>query len=343
MLDTLKLYTEEFTIKDSAKLMLQPGQMSYESGDVRESKLFKRESGKPVLGASAFIKDDPRYHLQIMPKGGSVLAFVQCSIPKVARGENFYPATEVESSKALECINDALWERGVHLDLKSAKVSRVDLFTNAYCSEPFSTYRPLFELLRCKRQQRRDYGSTYLYSNTQRVLCIYDKQVEMINRGAKVAGLPKAMRFELRYLNAQVAKKELGFSRAGELVSSLDHVREVYNKELLKSFFKFVPGEVEVLAASQLETEMMHYQANYGRNWLETYQKALGARSLLEFGEEIVKANIEKRAGYRMAAWRMMKRINDAHLELAMLRNESGQVKTLRELYSELRQLVLEL
>lgn len=342
MLDTLKLYTSDFEVKDGAAVTVHQGQLDYASGAINESQLFTKESGQPVFGAAASADgEDIRYHLQIQPKAGKVQAFVNFSVPKVINGENFYPVTAEESGQALERVNADLWNRGIHLDLNHAKLSRVDMFQNAYASEPFANYRPVFELLQCKRQQRKDYGTTFLWSNTQRELCVYNKLEEMEQRGARVAGLPPAVRFELRFKNAAVNKKMFGFSTASELVSQLDHVKEVYNDQLVKSLFGFTPGEVEVLVASRLECELRFYRSNCGKRFVSSYQRALGARELLSYGEDAIKAAFTSMDLDRNLTWRTIKRLRENWQTLAMIRAESSEVKTLSTLYSELKQLVL--
>ena len=67
-------------------------------------------------GATAFIADDPRYHFQLQPKGGRSLAFIQCSLPKIAHGDNFSCQPRQECGEALKYVEGALGNRGVLLD-----------------------------------------------------------------------------------------------------------------------------------------------------------------------------------------------------------------------------------
>ena len=148
-------------------------------------------------------------------------------------------------------------------------------------------------------------------------------------------------RFELRFKNAAVTKEMLGFSTAGELLNNLDHAQEVYNCELVKNLFRLVPGEVSVLAASQLEKEMRLFKDSGGARWLSSYQKALGAERILQYGEEAIKRSLEDLGSNRMQSWRLLSQVKRDHAKLELLRKDEGAVKSLADLYTELKQLVL--
>lgn len=167
MIDTLKVYTQEFTIKDRARIAVQPGIVQYETGDQREVPLFKDESGRDVFGSKAYLNND-KYNLTIQPMGSGVDLFLQTSLPKLVKDDNYSPLSVSETKQAMAEIGKDLRSCGVSLNLDNCELSRVDLFKNIVGDNDFLSYSPLFALLRSKRQVKRDYGTTFTWSNTQR-------------------------------------------------------------------------------------------------------------------------------------------------------------------------------
>jgi len=167
MLDTLKVYTPDFEVKDRARVSVQPGLVDYGTGQQREVSLFKDELGRDVYGQKAFVNTE-RYNLTIQPMGAGVELFLQTSLPKTIHEDNYTPLTNSETEQAIDEIASDLKSRGVVVNLDNCGLSRVDLFKNVIGDNDFLSYSPLFELLQSKRQHKRDYGTTFTWSNTQR-------------------------------------------------------------------------------------------------------------------------------------------------------------------------------
>lgn len=342
MLDTLKVYTDDFTVKDRARVSVQLGLVNYESGEQREVSLFKDESGRDVYGSKAFVNTD-KYNLTIQPMGHGVELFLQTSVPKVINGDNYTPLTNSETRQAVEVIGQDLRSRGIGLNLENCKLSRVDLFKTVHGENNFLTYSPLFALLQSKRQQRRDYGTTFTWQNTQREVCVYDKLVEMKSRGVEISGYPdNSIRFEYRLKNSRVCGREVGSKTVKELVNNLDGLSQKYRDALSGSIFSLNMSDVKILASQELQIAMHSYCELYGEYWFSRFLRDFGAYTLSRFAtDEVVKVVLACVIEDRVKLWRAIKFFDQAKQDFA-LSSRVDQDKTLADLYDELKTKVME-
>lgn len=341
MLDTLKVYTPDFEVKDRAQVSVQPGLVEYATGQQREVSLFKDELGRDVYGQKAFVNTE-RYNLTIQPMGAGVELFLQTSLPKVVHEDNYTPLTNSETGQAINEIASDLKSRGVVVNLDSCGLSRVDLFKNVIGDNDFLSYSPLFELLQSKRQHKRDYGTTFTWSNTQREICVYDKLTEMQSRGVEIAGFTaNTLRFEYRLKNSRVCERELGVSTVKNLVKNLDNLPVKYNDALSKSIFSLRVDEINILASQELQTWIQSYANLYGDTWLSRFLRDFGSYHLSKMaGDEVVKIVMACVIGDRVKLWRAIRYFEQAKQDFE-LSSRTDNDKTLADLYDELQQKVM--
>jgi len=342
MLDTIKVFTDDFRVKDGANLTIQPSNIDYETSEQNDKRLFRNSLGEWVEGAKAFINTD-RYNLTIKPNllGDGIKAFIQFSLPKALGGDNFYPILESEVTQAKNVLADDIANKGILLNLEDCRVSRIDAFKNVYTDENFTDYSPLFSLLRAKRALRRDYGSTFLWANTQREICVYDKIQEIQIRGGAFRDYPQnTTRFEYRLLNARVTKRDTGIEKLRD-IDNLDAVRDAYKDALEKHLFSLSVGEIEILASSELENIIKAYKDRGGRYWIREFKENFGAYMVLKMTNlETLKGILERVTDYRMVAWRVIKDFEKSRNAIALMTKASNS-KTLSDLYNELKEKVL--
>jgi len=343
MIDTAKFYTRDFSIRDHAELEIMPSAIDYKTGEQNNHKLFMRENHSWVLGAKAYMNTN-RINVTIKPIGDSrdVFCFVQMSIPKFMNGDNFYPIDDQLAKEMPKALESELNKRGIGLDVNDLKVSRIDTFKNVFASEGFFDYVPIFRMLKAKRQNRRDYGSTFLWENKQREICVYDKLQEIQNRGFSIDGLPEnTIRFEYRLLNSKSVKKALGFKNAKKLFNNMGSVREVYREALEYHLFGLDVTEFEKLVGSQWQKAITYYSENEGRNWLSKLRQNFGDYGIAKsIGIDRFRDMVEKYSYGRVAGWRVEKAVTEGYQQIELITGTTGS-KTHVDLYSELREKVL--
>jgi hypothetical protein len=116
-------------------------------------------------------------------------------------GDNLHTLTRQAAKQAIEKINDHL-----HMDIRSAKVTRIDVSTVIPTKRPPADYFPyLGNKPRFKRLQSTP--DTLYYNNHQRQLIFYDKAKEATTAGMQIPSfVQNLLRYELRFpkrLNSQ--------------------------------------------------------------------------------------------------------------------------------------------
>lgn len=345
VIDTLKVFTDDFKISDNAGLFVQPATVNYETGETKEYNLFRKDNGKWVTGAKAYVNTG-NYQLTIKPigddAGGKILLFLQTSLPKIIHGENYQALSNDETVQAIDAIADDLQNRGVGVNLQECKTSRIDVFRNAIADNPFSSYAPVFRLLSAKRSHTTDYGTTFTWANTQREICVYDKAVEMQNRGVKASALPtNAIRFEYRLKTSRVCKNETGAGNVRELVNNLDDLRGVYRQALENSIFSIDAKEKVAVTAKELENGLRVYSKRFGGAFVNRFFRDYGAYVLGRLaGVETVKSVLSSVLDDRYKLWRQSKLFDEYRMNFEMARGEKGG-STLKDLYLELKEKIL--
>jgi hypothetical protein len=344
MLDTVKLYTDDFVIRDDTEISIRPSDINYKTGETNNHKLFKGSNGQWVTGSKAFLNAE-NFNLTIKPNNltDKIHLWISLSVPKFITGDNFYPLDDSEAEGLPSGLDTELKKRGIGLSVGDLAVSRIDTFQNVYASEAFGDYVPVFQLLKAKRQNKREYGSTFLWENTQREICVYDKLTEVINRGQSVDGLPSnTIRFEYRLLKSKSVKGALKINTVQNLFYNLGSIREVYRDAMRYHLFDLEVSEVKRLVSSELRTVVKHYLENGGRYWITNLLKDYGAYSIARLSSiDVFGEIVEDVSGSRKMAYRAKKYVRDCQNQVAMLEVlECG--KTIDQLYQELKNKVLE-
>lgn len=227
--DTVRLNLQDYRVDSNANVLISPGLIDYATGEQEQQVLFW-DGDIPVKGQKAILNTS-RYNLTLTNNG----CFLQCSVPKIAHGRNDLPVDRDQLDGVVSFLQTDLKEHGINTNLFNAKLSRLDLFKQDTFRFSFLDYVPVFAMLNGKRQQRRDYGTTYLYGNTQRELCLYDKGVERaISEGMKDATPTNEVRAELRLLFHRPVEKATGMDTVTDLVTGYGDLTPVYNSELRK-------------------------------------------------------------------------------------------------------------
>ena len=343
MLDTLKLMLNDYEITSQSSLKVQPGAYEVGTGEKLEYALFQNSSGVHY-GSKAYL-NEKNWNLTLKPLPGGFRAcgaFLQFSVPKNHYGNNYYSTGEHGTQAVFEKVERELREHGVLTDLEKAYLSRVDTVKDIEPQEPFENYSGLFRLLNAKRTQKREYGTTFLLSNTQQEFCIYDKLAEMRMRHEETSEFPETMRFEHRALNKQKVQALYGFSQAQELFhGGYAVIKEKQRENWLNSLFSFSVEKVLLLGSKQLEEEMKLFKEKYSRNWFQNFLRAYGAYHLAEVaGVELVKLALESMETDRMKVWRTVQLLEEAKREIELVKQAESSRKTLGELYEELKEKV---
>jgi len=346
MLDTMKLTLQDWTVSPGATLKVNTGNMDFQTGEIKQTLLFTDSAGHEINGSYAHYIGE-KLNLSIKPIAGQVYAFATFSAPKrVGSGsENYSPIKESQFSEVFESVENELHANGINTHIERARLSRVDTFKNILTDEETLSYSRLFGLMEASRaKDRSTYGATtWLMKNGSSQYCIYDKLEELKNTGHSIDGLEKTLRFEHRCMTAS---KVNGFFKNITTVEDLKNygwsaIQDRTIKAWRDNFFKYEIDEIEILAESQIRSELQLFQSKYGRNFFSKYLKVYGAYFLASSsgGVEVVKKafqgmDIEDK---RKRIYRAERELKENLMLVQSMKLDSTSPKTLGDLYSELK------
>ncbi len=343
MLDTLRLTLEDFEVEDHAELELQAPTTNAGTGAIGPDYSLWLRNGRAVRGAGAFHNSE-RVNISFKPRReaptAQALCTVQFSVPKVASGSNYHAADHKGTVEALEAVQKHLDAVGIRCNLQRASVGRLDAAQTCTMREPFAGYAPVLSRLQGKRAQRRDYGSTYLWGNTQWETCLYDKREEMRRAKISVAGLPaNSLRAELRALKAQKVRSLFGFRTVAEMLDGLDHVRAVYRSHLEAQLFRHELDPDRSLSRADL-VEQLTAARDGSHRWFTAWLTAW-AMDQLAPDADALKDAVRLVAPDRQTANRIIRQVEQGERDGMALKKVGPSSRTWGELYEELREKVL--
>jgi len=342
MLDTMKLTLQDWRVSPGATLKVNTGNMDFQTGEMKQTLLFTDSAGHEINGSYAHYIGE-KLNLSIKPIVGQVYAFVTFSAPKRISEDNYSPIKEGQFSEVFESVEQELLENGISTHVEKARLSRVDTFKNILTDEETLSYSRLFGLMEASRaKDRSTYGATtWLMKNGSAQYCIYDKIEELRNSGHSTEGLEKTLRFEHRCLTAS---KVNGFFKNITTVEDLKNygwsaIQDRTIKAWTDNFFKYSIDEIEIMAESQIRSELQLFQAKYGSHFFSKYLKVYGAYFLASSsgGVEVVKKALQSMDVDRMKVYRAEKELKENLMLVQSMRLDSTSPKTLGELYAELK------
>jgi len=346
-LDTVHLHLTDYSVQAENGLTIVPSNYKASTGElVSDFSLYTDTSGRQVNGRRAFM-NTPNFQLTFEPFTKTVQGvscFVQFSVPKVHYGNNYYSVGEQGSEAVFKQVERELWEGGVHTDIDTCNITRLDTFKNIEPEEKFPSYAPLFSLLKMRRGVDRTYPESFLMKNTQQQFCVYDKIAEMQNRKVDTSSFPeKTMRFEHRCMNRQKVQNVFGFSSVANLFEGgYKEVKKKQVEEWGNNLFCYEVEEVMNLGSSVIEQELRYFKEKYKRNWFDWFLKSNGTRYLAEVaGVEVVRMALQNIEAEKTMIWRAEKTLEQAKREVDFVRQAESTNKTLGTLYLELKEKVL--
>ncbi len=345
MIDTLKLSLTDYKVSPGADLIVQPSSFNAATGALYSNHPLWHDGARYMEGSKAFHNGED-FNVTLKPMSpsepGSVGCFVQFSVPKVATGDNYYATDYKGTAAALATVEKYLRDVGVRTNIKTASLSRVDAFKTVQADEPYQAYHPILSMLEGKRMSKRDYGTTFLWANTQQEICVYDKVAEMEHRRLSVLKVPaNSLRFEFRMLKPRKVQNMLEMRSVADLLDGYDHVATVYQQHLHKQLFQRSVSDVARLSARQVKEELRYYKDVLGKRfWFNSWLMASGMRAVA-LDADALKQAVEDVAGNRETARRAFRQIEAARLDAVALEIIAPSKRPLGELYSELKSKVL--
>jgi hypothetical protein len=347
MIDTMQLMLTDYDAR-AAELTLQPASVNTLTGESKNNFPLWHNGTKTVEGAYAYFREG-HFNVTIKPQhnpdgmGIGTACYVRFEVPKFAGESNYHPTDAKGTAEALQASQKLLKRVGIKTNVKTARISRLDAFKNVVAAEPFSCYSGVLALLAGSRMQKRGYENGFLWENTRQQICVYDKLRKMLHDKLSTVGLPEnTLRFEHRMLQAQKVKDALEMATVADLLADYDKVCDVYQATMKRQLFRHQAKDIEIMLSSDIEREMLFFQTQYGKEWLNQYLRAFGLHSLLQKTNiETILNVVDKLAENRMKKSRLKRDLQKMQFDVSALAPVGGSKRTTGQLYQELQEKVL--
>jgi hypothetical protein len=347
MIDTMQLMLTDYDAR-AAELTLQPASRNTVTGETKNNFPLWHNGTETVEGAYAYFREG-HFNVTIKPQhnpdgmGIGTACYVRFEVPKFAGESNYHPTDAKGTEQALKASEKLLKRVGIKTNVKTARISRLDAFKNVVGAEPFSCYSGVLALLAGSRMKQRGYENGFLWENTRQQICVYDKLRKMLHDKLSTVGLPEnTIRFEHRMLQAQKVRDALEMATVADLLADYDKVCAVYEATMKKQLFRHQAKDIEIMLSSDIEREMLFFQTQYGKEWLNQYLRAFGLHSLLQKTNiETILNVVDKLAENRMKKSRLKRDLQKMQFDVGALAPVGGSKRTTGQLYQELQEKVL--
>ena len=274
-----------FSISDRHQFTVQPSVLEQDETGKLIAKEEYRLFGN-TFGQKAYYNGE-RFNVSINGHG----LLCQYSAPRIVTGSNRFSVGHGGLCEAIKQAEASLAQIGVKADYLQASLVRLDMFRNLEAEQTFRDYAPLFGQLRAKRQQKRDYGTTFLWHNKSQETCIYSKRDEMLAKGQDTAGIPdNLLRFELRYLKGQKIRASLPVATVAHLTERdrYEGIKRQYYEQMRRTVFALEPDRVRQIVSTDIRgvLKMDDKRTDFWKNLAVVQFQAQGF-SLEDFSEAI--------------------------------------------------------
>ena len=277
--DMVNLWTPEFRVHD-----ITNGRWKQKAGQVigKEPDLYGVDKNGHVLeGTGAFVNrgasnPDLSATWSISSKGCSVQfnpSTLQHDYHLTSNLEHIVPALEKDMKNV-----------GIDLDLKGARLTRVDLTGQRVMETPCSSFAPAFTSLSAKRMKAVKYPDGFEFSNRSRGVVFYDKSLQLETVKAVKDAPRNLLRCEARWMKNRVIGHEgtgVGLSSLLDLIEAPEeHLKAKYKGFLERDVFKVAEGsQLAFSFKNHLQTFKTFTETTGG--WKE-YFMMNGVENLLE-------------------------------------------------------------
>ncbi len=340
MIDTLKIRLSDYSVAAGADLMVVQPSIDYSTGEFSPTHPLFCANGSTVRGSKAFHNgEDFNLTIQNVSKydAETVECFVQCSVPKLANGDNYTLADALTTVKACQGLEDRLKEIGIKTNVRDAFISRLDAAKNIQVSEPTQSYFPVLSMLQGKRMARRDYGTTFLWGNKSHEICAYDKLAEMVSRKSPIDNISPTLRLEWRLLKAAKFQAATSMRTVKDVLNDYQHIENCYRASMAKQLFSADVPAFERLRASDIEREMKLFQERGDGCWWRAWVMATALKGVLLDFDTIVNAALKVTTN-RMQVSRIKRDFQSWKMDaMALVESENPDKQNLSQLYGELK------
>ena len=245
MIDKLRLYTDDYSVKPRAHLSLKPHAINQSTGEPVSDAIAYIDTGRNEHRGKGAFHNSGHYNLDI---GHGYLA-IELNPSKVVHGHNYFAVNKDGLNSAIDTVSKEVHSLGIDFSTNALNLSRVDLARNAKISHPYAQYEQALEIILRPRYMPIHDAETdtgyYKMANKSRQYVFYDKlqelrQSQSIEPESIGIQTPYVTRGELRFMNPRTTQKALGLNTVGEIrtLDGFNSLTDTYKRVMSKDVFR---------------------------------------------------------------------------------------------------------
>lgn len=215
-----------------------------------------------------------------------------------------------------ELVKKKLHTLGIDCAIEDHNLSRVDLAQDAILPDQVKSYIEVMRMLRGKRMKSKEYPDGFLFSNTLRQFCFYDRGEKIRLDGGKE--LSKNLgRGELRMTKKISVEKTLGISTFRQMMDiEPDQLDCIYHNFVAEDIFKSRLDPIE-MNGIHIESEMALFSDFYAtmkRGGVNRYLEDFGIDQVLKlhgsfdnFFDFLIQCGVAQSTAYRQVSQMRLK------------------------------------
>ena len=246
MIDKLRLYTDDYSVKPRAHLSLKPHAINQSTGEPVSDAIAYIDTSRNVHQGKGAFHNSKHFNLDIDQRG---FLAIELNPSKVVHGHNYFAVNEDGLNTAIDTVSKEVHSLGIDFSINALNLSRVDLARNAKISHPYTQYEQALEIILRPRYMPIHDAETdtgyFKMANKSRQYVFYDKLQEL--RGSQdiepeSIGIqtPYVTRGELRFMNPKTTKKALDLNTVGEIrtLVGFNSLSDTYKRVMSKDVFR---------------------------------------------------------------------------------------------------------
>jgi hypothetical protein len=326
-------------------------QTSASTGEVLGERVLYSADGQEFRGRKASLNTD-NLNLTISPhrEGGDSVFIVHCSAG--AYSENNLQPLDLEACfRVAREAEQELSSLGAKVDLKRAKLTRIDIARNVQLSNPVACYSPVFAALSCRRRvDKKDFGGTgFLVGNKSWEINFYDKRAEMVEKGHLPSDCPEnTLRPELRLKKSALIRNAISCDTLEQLPENWPKLRDAYAHHLKRDVFKAKEEAAiertlnwyDMAAYIAKSPSKSKWQAFKSQSGLLQLVQEMGLEMAMCFAAEHFIRDVETEAGQKQL-YRLNQDLKQANFALQNAHVSTSGMKV-KELHREMRRAVMD-
>jgi hypothetical protein len=235
-IDKIGITSKDYRIRNLDRLSHAPPHIKgIKEGEVRiEPTPFASDGrGEPMIGK--YYSNDHLISLDIDFRGMKI-SFNPSRM--ISEDLHYLSRSRGEVTKCGELIKSKLLSLGIDCSIEDHNLSRVDLAQDSHLPDQVKSYIEVMRMLRGKRMKSKEYPDGFLFSNTLRQFCFYDRGEKIrLDGGEELSN--NLGRGELRMTKKISVEKTLGISTFRQMVDTEpDQLECIYHNFVSDDIFK---------------------------------------------------------------------------------------------------------